>query len=252
MTEYHTYLPFVATPPMPIVGLACTYRSEDDFARLGTKLYYHWSCDPSLLWDPRYIPMSRNGDMPDLPEGYSGYLLVFNEPNVSEPGGCDMTPEQCAPLYDAICERYPAAKIIATGLSYINWNGYIGSWIDDFIPLIKILPYAWSLHAYYDNYGMHHEALEEWIIERHETLGTEIWVTEWADTSGNNANNEAFASWMDKQPWIKAWFYFCNRIDWSQPWTSALGNWKLDLFDYTTGVPTPRGEWMMDYISRRK
>jgi hypothetical protein len=243
MAEYHTYLPAVMNTGKPMTGLARCYASEEDMERTKSGFYYDWAYNPASLSDSRYVPMSREGQMIDLPEGYSGYLLQFNEPDNIEPHGCGVSPEAAAPLYEAMVSRYPHAKIVPGGVTAGGYN-----WMEKFKSLITTVPHAWAVHAYIEGYR-DVDWVEGFLSKVHGMLGGNIWVTEWAEVAGNTTADEQLATWMDAQPWIERWAYFTNRVDVPQPWYPQ--GWNVLLFDYSSGEPTAIGAWMMDYMSQR-
>ena len=62
-------------------GLGVAYpQYPEDIARMDIDWWYAWGSNQST--DPKYVPMSWCGENPNLPSDYSGYVLVFNEPEV--------------------------------------------------------------------------------------------------------------------------------------------------------------------------
>jgi hypothetical protein len=225
----------------PIKGLAMAHAEyPQDLDALNCAWYYTWGCDAGIT-DPRYVPMSRDGSIVDLPADYAGYLLVFNEPNLKEPNGCDVAPDEAAVRYRALIKAYPQAKMVVGGVS--AWDSvYSGSWLKCFKSMITCLkvprPYAYHVHGYVESWitAAH---LKSWWTKQHTLLGGKLWITEYNDTGGNIANLSSLTSWIEGRTWIERYAAFTNRSH-GEPW--AIGD-GVNLVDWETGALTASGKY---------
>lgn len=152
--------------------------------------WFFSSFRPELLDISGYVPITRcglSGELNGLPADYNGFLIVFNEPNLPEPNGCPLTPEDAASRYRNLRQDYPNAKMVVGNTSV--WE--LGAWQTNYnwLPRFANLitddpPYAWGTHGY----------VEEWITASNVTswvgsfarkYGRRMWVTETGICSGN-------------------------------------------------------------------
>jgi hypothetical protein len=226
----------------PKKGLAMAHSEfQEDLDTLRIGWYFTWGLDKSKLPDSRYVPMSRDGSMIDLPDNYSEYLLVFNEPNQKEPNGCDLPASESIIRYKALVSKYPNAKMIVGNVS--AWDTvYAGNWLGEFTKTIADqnlkIPYAYGLHGY----------IEEWITVlnlenfwevQHSICGTKIWLTEIGDTFGNLTNFKQMIEWVKSKDWIERYAIFTNRSN-DEDW--AIGN-GVNLIDWNTQQLTNIGKY---------
>jgi hypothetical protein len=211
-----------------------------DLGTLGCSWYYVWGCNQASLVDPRYIPMSRDGKMVDLPDGYAGYLLVFNEPNVHEPNGCNTKVAVGLCRYKSLVEKYPLAKMVVCGVnqgdgtSSENWIKAFRDGLPDY-GLVK--PYGYALHGYCTGSKSTPALLESWWKKIHSWVNLPIWITEYNDTKGRAGNLKSITEWIKQQSWIERYACFTNRSN-SEPWAIGSG---CNLINWDTGQPTKSG-----------
>lgn len=208
---------------MPLKGLAQAGGHPEDLDTLGCQWYYQWGTNVSLLSDARYVPMSRDGKLVSLPIDYSGYLLVFNEPNVKEPNGCDTKVSLALCRYARLVEEYPQAKMIVGGVSY--WDKSTSEpWIKSFRDGLSSYgapkPYGYHFHGYKlsNNTTVN---IEAWWKKMHDWMSLPIWVTEYNAVSGSTNDLKKLTEWIKLQPWIERYACFTNRSS-GEPW--AIGD----------------------------
>jgi len=218
-------------------GLAMAYFVPEDLITLGVSWYYTWNVyQPNM--PPGFVPMSRNGEDPNLPLDYSGYVLLFNEPNNIEPYGHPITPENGAQIYIGFVEKYPKAKWVVGNVSVWSWD-----WLADFRDNCGNykLPDAWGIHAYIEMF-IDLTTTKMLLNAAHNNLGGKFWITEFADTTGNVKNDDRLTDYFYNTSWIERWSYFTNRATGSESWYPKYWN-KVQLFDFETNELTAIGEW---------
>jgi hypothetical protein len=228
---------------MALKGLAMAHPEYPaDLDTLTCSWYYTWGTDVSRLSDPRYVPMSRDGSMVDLPADYAGYLLVFNEPNVHEPNGCNLKVGVGLCRYKSLVEKYPQAKMIVAG---VNQGDGVSSenWIKAFrdgLPDYRLgKPYGYALHGYCTGSKSTPTLLERWWKNMHSWVELPIWITEYNDTKGRAGNLKSITEWIKQQPWIERYACFTNRSN-NEPWAIGSG---CNLIDWNTGQLTASGKY---------
>ena len=228
---------------MAIKGLAMAGGHPEDLDALGCDWWYAWGCNRNSLSDPRYIPMSRNFEMVDLPADYSGYLLVGNEPNVREPYGANIKVNPALCRYTKLVEAYPHAKMVVTGVSYwdiITSEPWIKAFRDQLADYGLPKPYGYHLHGYQRvstadwNLTTH---IEAWWAKMHDWVGLPIWITEYGALSGGTAGLMKLTEWIKLQPYIERYAAFTNRSTSADPWSIGDG---VNLVDQQ-GHLTPSG-----------
>jgi hypothetical protein len=175
---------------MILKGLAQAWGDPADIELLKPDWWYNWQVGD--LSDPAYVPMLRNGlaDI-NLPEDYSGYVLVFNEPNLPEPNGCNI-PDYMAGIvrYAVLAHLYPDAKFIVGGVSAWKW-GWLVRFHKMAVRCKLRLPTGYHIHGYANDYGTLKQMFTWWITARNQikaiTHASEFWVTETSDMEGNPA-----------------------------------------------------------------
>ena len=224
------YLPIIANDANPKHGLAVAYYHSEDVANVSW--FYQWGPGNG---DSKCIPMSYSGDNPNLPADYSGWLMVFNEPDNMPPFGSGITPKVAADKYNLLRLSYPNAKLEVGNVTLDGLH-----WLIDFKALISSPPDAWGMHAYFMQSTLD---AENKLTNAHNVLGGQFWITEWADISGNVASNDTFREWLDKQSWIDRWAYFTNRATRDESWWPK--NWKTQLWNMD-GMITNIGTWFLN------
>ena len=214
---------------IPLKGLAQAGGHPEDLDTLNCHWYYDWGANASLLSDPRYIPMSRNFEMVDLPLGYNGYLLVGNEPNVPEPYGAGIKANPALCRYTKLVERYTEAKMIVGGVSY--WDKATSEiWLKAFRDQLKDYglpkPYGYHLHGYKRKSNAAWNltsSIEAWWKKMHSWVNTPIWITEYNTLTGNASTLKKLTNWIKAQPWIERYACFTNRSTPADPWSIGDG-----------------------------
>jgi hypothetical protein len=186
--------------------------------------------------------MSYAGEDPKLSADYSGYVLLFNEPNNIAPFGSPILPEEGAVLYQILRNKYPLAKWVI---------GNVSAWAFDWLvkfdkacggPDGHAIVSAWGMHGYVEA-QITAQQLISWWTQAHSILGGTFWITEWADTLGNVKNDDTIVKFFEAQAWIERYAYFTNRAKGDEPWYPK--EWNVPLFDWTTGKPTKIGNWFI-------
>jgi hypothetical protein len=244
LEEYvsNDYLIKIVATIDPKKGLAMAhseFQQDLDILRIGW--YYDWSVNQSHLSDSRYIPMSRDGSMVNLPDGYSGFLLFLNEPNQKEPNGCDLSASDAIIRYKALIAKYPNAKLICGNCSC--WDTvYSGSFLGDFTKAISDqhlkVPYAYGLHGYIEEW-IDVLTLENFWEVQHSICNTKIWISEFGDRNGNLTNFKQLIEWIKSKDWIERYAVFTNRSN-GEDW--AIGN-GVNLIDWNTQQLTDIGKY---------
>jgi hypothetical protein len=205
---------------MTLKGLAQAWGDQSDRDLLKSDWWYNWQVGD--LSDPAYVPMLRSG-LPDanLPMDYSGYCLVFNEPNLPEPNGCNL-PDYMVGIarYAVLAHLYPDAKFIVGGVSSWKW-GWLVRFHKMAVRCKLRLPAGYAIHGYANDYGTLPHMLGWWKAAHDQikaiTATSEFWVTETSDLKGNPATLmailakikvykfERFAVYTNRQPEGAGW-----------------------------------------------
>jgi hypothetical protein len=200
----------VASPADPARGVAMIQpQYTQDLQTVGAGWYYTWTTYPTA-GAANYVPMSREGlfDLARLSADYDGYMLVFNEPNQSEPYGADLSPQEAATRYTAIRAAYPNAVMVVG-----NASAWALDWYTAFIaalPQGTPRPTHWGVHGYVEAW-ITPAHLIDWWTDLHDTIGGIWWVTEFADTTGNTATLHQLVTFVQVTQWIERYAYFTNR-----------------------------------------
>lgn len=232
--------PFTQIKRDPNKGLAMAYPNQEDLSRLGKDIwFYDWG---SRAYDnPNYVPMSWCGEDPNLPLDYSGYLLLFNEPEVETQ--CNITPQEGIDHYLILKDKYPDARFIVGNTTF--WGGW-QYWLNFFWDLCNanqacIMPEYWGVHVYISGDPSWVPYVKTELTHLHNKIGGVFWITEFAEIGGDVKTDSALMSLFATTPWIARWAYFTNRSAPDAPW--VLDGWKVDLFDWNTGEITDIGKW---------
>jgi hypothetical protein len=230
MTTFFVFLPMIInnySQPVYVPpninqnkGIALVENYLQDLDAVGATWYYTWSHYPAPSIDQRYVPMSYYGLFDDrLPVDYDGFVLFLNEPNNPAPFGAGISPQLAAERYAAFVQARPNAKLVVG-----NASAWSSMWYMEFI---------WALDANYPDtpkpqyYGFHGyvedwitvEQLEKWwdategFIYYYSGIHPEIWITEFADTTGDTASFTALMDVIQNKPHITRFAYFTNRYD---------------------------------------
>lgn len=230
-------------------GIAMAYpQYQEDLEQLGDNTwYYNWGACP--IGDAHCVPMSRDGSDPELPLDYSGYVLLFNEPNNPEPYGHPIPPNDAVGIYMTLTNQYPDAKWVVGNVNLFTrrwmwefWNGCINT-------EGCILPtyLGWHIYVTDDSEAINlHLFLDG--IHQYEYPDTVWWITEFADVNGNISNDARIVHEFESRPFIQRWAYFTNRATGAEPWYPI--GWKVSLFNWNTGEPTDIGKWYIDGLNK--
>lgn len=228
------YFPAVVTGgPPPAQGYARAYGAlqPGDAARLGIEWYYDYGlrwpfpaldngaayvpflwCDqyPALAWPTRSDYFEA---LAALPDGYSGDLLILNEPDLR--GGdvdgwqCDRTPRQAAYIYKAIKAECPDCRLIGPAVSHLDYlQGW--PWLQAFYEEIGTmglpLPDAAAIHDYTNQHpALIVDSLFAMLSEFPGAPGT-VWVTEFATCEPDQAARAIDFYTADPRIERYAWF----------------------------------------------
>jgi hypothetical protein len=211
-------------------GIALAYPFYKDITDVKASWFYVWgSCNVAGC-----VPMSRNGEDPNLPPDYNGYILLFNEPNNPEPYGHPIDPLEAVVIYLQLCDKYSHAKWVVGNVSAWGLD-----WLCEFYTHCDRPPQAYGMHGYVEGW-ITPQDLMNWWTEAHDNLGGDFWITEFADSTGNTKNDEALVKYFKANSWIKRWAYFTNRAKGDEPWYPS--GWNVQLFDQN-GKMTKIGRW---------
>lgn len=204
---------------------------DSDLQTMGAGWYYTWTEFPNPNSQSstfaEYIPMSYYGlyDTNLLSTDYDGFVLFLNEPNSAQPYGAGIGSKEAAYRYSEFVKMYPNAKLVVGNVSAWGAGWFLNFWTE----LILMYPDT----PLPDYYGMH-GYVEEWITVSdleswwsglpglaYQITGKypkEIWITEFADTTGNTENLKVLMDYIESNPYITRYAYFTNRYDPLQPW----------------------------------
>jgi len=223
----------------PRKGIGMPYSPyPEDLERMGASWYYNWS--PTIA--PNCVPAFRMGDVPGFPLDYSGYVLLFNEPNNPEPYGHPIPPDEAVVIYMQLYDTYPRVVWVVG-----NVNIFYRHWMIDFWRICKetpgcVMPEYLGFHVYIDNdEDAAHLHLFLDGMHKLEFPNTKWWITEFADVYGGIYNDALILSEFRKRAWIERWAIFCNRAKGDEPWYPA--GWNVQLFDWVSDEPTDIGRW---------
>ena len=206
---------------MAIKGLAMATDVVSDASLLNCGWFYRYGF--TYPGEPNEVPMSIEGNMVNLPNDYAGYLMMFNEPSGQPPNGHPVSYTEAAIRYRAMLNAYPQAKLVVGG-AYCWDSVYDGSWLKGFKKVISCLgckhPAAYHVHGYREDW-LTTSTVEKFWTKQHTLLGTDIWISEFNDISGNITNLKKLVTWIRARSWIKRYALFTNRSN-HEPW--AIGN----------------------------
>lgn len=249
---YTTYLPIVLSRELnPQKGVFMIYPPCSDISMLAASWYYNCSVRPTSTCptpDQRFVPLIHNaGNMSELPEAIanaqtSGWLMGFNEPNLSWQG--NVTPTLAAELWRQIETQAEGIKLVSPAPSQHNPD-WLWDMVDEYRARYGQSPrfdaIAW--HIYHND----PTAMKNFLIDRRneaiaEEYNVPIWVTEyggycWESATGNEEIMTVVTPWFDSTPWIDRYAWFANRI-----YTAPSNDYSsCSLVNVTTGVLNPLG-----------
>ncbi len=220
-TAYRIFIPHIAkAASTPYFGLALAVDEPADLARLHSTWYYNWS-DQGTNNAVEYVPMAYSGKTNRLQRGYNGYLLVFNEPNLPPPNGCNLTPQEAAARYGQLRMDFPDAKMVVGG-----WSVFAKDWARDFVNELKAqdipLPERWHVHAYTEEWITPAKAKEFLLYYQNLTGGT-YWITEFGSPAGKLDDFKSMTTWFSEQTWIERVAAYTNRQPGNAAWAIGAG-----------------------------
>jgi hypothetical protein len=188
--------------------------------------------------------MSRDGYLPqNFPSSYSGYLLVFNEPNVPEPYGCGISPSVAAARYLGLLQRVPDASLVVGGLNI--WGV---DWFRQFLAACMALGAKWPVYFHAHGYMEQGITASEVILRFHQLHamggGGNWWITEHGAPGGTLDDFKTIVGELERTWWIQRHAAFTDRAQGTEPWFPA--SWpvsNVNLMDYATGALTQRGTY---------
>jgi hypothetical protein len=221
---------------MPIIydkGIAMAYPPiQESLDGVGANWYYTWtSCNV-----PNCVPMSWGGEDLNLPLDYSGYILLFNEPD--RPEQSNITPENGVAIYKQFKLKYPYAKWVVGNVWYAQWL-YTFRDLCAADPECEV-PTIWGLHAYV-GYIEYLPKITKYLEDAHNNLGGIFWITEFAGVFGDIRIDEGLVRFFESHNWIERWAYFTNRAQETETWYPS--GWDVQLYDWNTGELTKIGNW---------
>lgn len=232
--NYRVYLPMAQkVGPEPYFGLAMAYDEPTDLSSLKAGWYYNWSPNGDAP-GAEFVPMSYSGETIGLPADYSGYLLVFNEPNLGAPNGCGLSPQAAAGQYAALRESYPRAKFVVGG-----WSVFASSWASSFVHELKErnipLPERWHAHAYTEAWITPSKA-QKFLSDFQKLTGGKYWITEYGSPAGVLRDFQSMTDWFLAQSWIERIAPYTNRQPAGAAWAIGSGVDLVDLDDQLTDI----------------
>ena len=228
---------------LPIAKKGLAGGNPADANLVGASWYYVWNVSTGLLEDPRYIPLIVDGfPKENLPQEYSGWLLVFSEPD----GHWDeelTNPEIAANRYKDLLDYYPNASMIVGGT--IGGNA---QWASEFLSYLEVgeYPDRWHTH-YYLWHPAEIEMMVSDIMELYELVNTPIWVTETGSPSADTVALSAAMLWLEETDWIERYAVFTNRIEGTSPWFPEHWNPDMALIEWGTDNLTEMGEMYVNH-----
>jgi hypothetical protein len=252
---YVTYLPIVMANHRllnPQKGIFMIYPPCSDISMLATSWYFNCSVRPDPICpapDQRFVPMIHNaGNMSELPEAIanaqaSGWLMGFNEPNLSWQG--NVTTTLAAELWRQIEAQAEGIKLVSPAPSQHDPD-WLWRMVDEYRARYGESPrfdaIAW--HIYHSD----PTAMKDFLIARRneaiaEGYNVPIWVTEyagycWESNTGNYKIMTEVTPWLDSTPWIGRYAWFANRIYGTEAPVSYA---SCSLVNVTTGTLNPLG-----------
>lgn len=155
------------------------------------------------------MPLSWSGSKGELPSNYSGYLLVFNEPDNREQG--NLKPILAASQIKALQYSLPNAKLIVSGVTQFGTG-----WLDEFGKnLGDYKPVGYHIHSYIFPGTDLTYIQTGWFPQVRHYCNGEIWLTEFADLM---ETGKELLEFVVSQPWITRYAWFANRMIGNESW----------------------------------
>jgi hypothetical protein len=231
LSGFLIFQPLIINGPNYLHGVAMAHPSNVDLVTTGATWYQNWR----PCTETNCVPMTVVGTDPGLSKTYSQPILFLNEPDGGPPTSYTISVSDALQDYKKLVTEYPHAKWVVGNIVSLQ-----SDWITQFHDSCNCSPYAWGAHAYFAN-PAELAQVENWLNNLHNITGGNYWITEWADTTGNIANDQAFYAWMESKSWIKRAAYFTNRVQGIESWYPD--GWKVPLLDWSTGHLTDVGNW---------
>ncbi len=224
-------------------GLAVAYP-EYTTDLSGIDWFYAWGTNQSD--DPRYVPMSWSGDDPNLPTDYSGFVLLFNEPE--NPSQANIAPEIAVQKYMALYGKYPNAKwVVGNSIFWGHWQNWLVAFRSICVANGYKIPDYWGIHVYLGGGAEWIPYVQSELDRLHNSIGGTFWITEFAEINGNIAVDDKLMKLFQATPYIERYAYFTNRSISSDPW--VLDGWRVDMYSQY-GTLTAVGDWYINGLRK--
>ena len=215
-------------PTQKGIAMSLNIRSDVDLLDADWWYYYGNNPNPIDLLDTRYVPMLQQGAITaNVPVDYSGYILVFNEPDLQ--GWALYSPQEAYDQWQVLRSHYSQAKIVFGNISHLGlW------WIEDFMVLCDTdCPELWGIHCYPWNDW---QPCIDFLTPVYDIIGTEMWLTETQATpDGNPRLLLDIMEWANETPWVERFAVFGNRdMSGEVWWPSSWGDVALVEDDQLT------------------
>jgi hypothetical protein len=228
---------------MALKGLAQAAEYPEDRVALNVRWWYVWSVVPAYLSDPAYVPMLRTGLETNLPTGYSGFCLLFNEPENKEPNGMNASVSTMISRYANLVVAYPLTKFLVGGCGHDHY-GLITSFRAKVIEQGLPMPYGWHTHGYvYRSVGYTVARIKSDWAKLRDRTSEPIWVTEYGvpDTNINTLPDfKLLTDWIMRQARIERFAAYTNRQSGHEDWNIGAG---CNLCNWTSGALTSVGTY---------
>ena len=225
---YRVYVP-LAIAPLQYKGLALADPLHPgDIDTLGASWWYDWTATGQT-------PMLWSGNPSTLiPQNYTGYILVLNEPNVATQA--NVTPTEAVKRLAILRAYYPDARLVCCGASVWAYGWMSAFW------QAGGRPDAWHVHAYTEAYITPTYVATE-LTRMHDMTGGDYWITEYGSPAGSLADFETVTRWFWSQPWITRVAAYTNRQPEGVPWAIGEG---VEMVG-PDGSLSPIGDWYAAY-----
>jgi hypothetical protein len=223
-------------------GLAMTYTNfTQDRTNLKVNWWYDWGINH--LDDPIYVPMMRTGKETNLPQDYSGFCLLFNEPENPEPNGIGASVSTMVSRYKTVIAHHPKTRFVVGGVGFNNYK-LLSDFKNKLISMKIPVPSYWHVHAYvYRNYGWTTSKIKT-SLAGFKKLGGTVWVTEFGCPNSDKNTLPDFknlVSYFNSQKaWIGRIAPYTNRQSGKNAWEIGKG---CNLVDFKTGKLTEIGKY---------
>lgn len=231
---FKIYLP-VISKSCGKFGLATSNPIEEDIKNLGVSWWYNWS-------DTGNIPMLWKGNISqNIPKDYSGYILVFNEPNNSFQSNLPV--DDAVKRYISVREYYHKAKLVVGGTSIFAFE-----WLRNFVnETVNNPPDFYHIHVYIESW-IDLNQIKIWMTEHEKFLNRNLWVTETnAVYPHTDEEFEGLIIYLDSLSYVDKIAVYTNRQN------------KEDKINYLEGCSlvnddgslTKRGKWFSNFVKTK-